>query len=112
MSQFYTEEVPNRNHLPFSPAIVSPFLGQTFDNTSSVNLQWTASDVDQDPLKFDVYFGNDKNALKLVAQDISNTNFQASLNVANTTYFWNIVAKDDKGAEVTGPLWNFKVNDI
>lgn len=112
ISQFYTEEIPNTNNLPFSPALVAPFTGQTFDNTNSVDLEWTASDVDQDPLKYDVYFGKDKDALTLAAENTDNTSLQVSLDTANTTYYWRVVVKDDKGAKVTGALWNFKVNDL
>jgi hypothetical protein len=111
-SQFYTEEVPNSNHLPFAPAIISPILGQNLDNVSTVNLEWTASDVDNDPLKYDVYFGKDKDALALVAQDSNNTSFEATLDTPQTTYYWKVVVKDDKGAQVTGQLWDFKVNNL
>lgn len=111
-SQFYTEEVPNSNNLPFSPANTAPFIGQTFDGVSNVNLQWTASDVDQDPLKFDVYFGKDKDALVLVAENIESNIFQVTPDKAQTTYYWNVVVKDDKGGEVTGPLWHFKVESL
>lgn len=111
-SQFYTEEVPNSNHLPFAPAIINPTLGQNLDNVSTVNLEWTATDVDNDPLKYDVYFGKDKDALALVAQDSNNTSFEATLDTPQTTYYWKVVVKDDKGAQVTGQLWDFKVNNL
>jgi hypothetical protein len=111
-SQFYTEEVPNSNNLPFSPALVAPFIGQTFDGTNSISLQWTASDVDKDPLKFDVYFGKDKDALTVVAQDTENTSLQVTLDTAQTTYYWKVIVKDDKGAQVTGPLWSFKADNL
>ena len=111
-SQFYTEEVPNTNNLPFSPALVAPFIGEAFDNTNSVDLEWTASDVDQDPLEYDVYFGKDKDALILETENTTNTSIQVSLDTANTTYYWRVVVKDDKGAKVTGPLWYFKINDL
>lgn len=112
VSQFYTEEVPNTNNLPFSPANVTPFVGQNFDGVSTISLEWTASDVDNDPLKFDVYFGKDKNALSLVSEDIENTTLQVTADTANTIYYWQVVAKDDKSAQTRGPVWDFKVNSL
>ncbi|SFD17352.1 hypothetical protein [Algibacter pectinivorans] len=111
-SQFYTEEVPNTNNLPFSPANTTPFVGQNFNNVSTINLEWTASDVDEDPLKFNVYFGKDKNALTLVAENISNTSLDVTADTANTKYYWKVISKDDKGAQTSSPTWEFKVNNL
>lgn len=111
-AQFYTEEVPNSNNLPFSPANTAPFIGQTFDGVSTIDLQWTASDVDQDPLKCDVYFGKDKDALVLVLENTNSNTYQVTPNAAQTTYYWKIIVKDDKGGKVTGPTWHFKVENL
>lgn len=109
-AQFYTEEVPNSNHLPFAPALKSPFLGQYLEaGTTMVNLEWTASDVDGDPVTFDVYFGKGKDALTIVSEDISANTIQVNLDVVDTTYYWKVVVKDDKGASVTGPIWYFNL---
>mgnify|MGYP003633596031 CR=1 FL=1 len=112
VSQFYTEEVPNTNNLPFSPANVTPFVGQNFDGVSTISLEWTASDVDNDPLKFDVYFGKDKNALTLVSGDTGNASLDVIADTANTIYYWQVIAKDDKGAQTSSPVWDFKVNSL
>lgn len=110
VAQFYTEEVPNSNHLPFAPSLVSPFLGQKLETgTTNVKLEWTGIDVDNDPLTFDVYFGKNKDALNLVAENTSVKSFEASLDSNDTIYYWKVVVKDDKGATVTGPLWYFKL---
>ncbi|GGD03734.1 fibronectin type III domain-containing protein [Hyunsoonleella pacifica] len=109
-SQFYTEEVPNSNHLPFAPSLVAPFLGQILENGTSITiLEWTGADVDNDPITFDVYFGNDKDALSLVSENTQNNTFDVNLDTADTTYYWKVVVIDDKGASVTGPVWYFKL---
>jgi hypothetical protein len=109
-AQFYTEEVPNSNHLPFAPILKNPFLGQTLENTTTtVNLEWSAADVDGDPIIFDVYFGKSKDNLSLVAENIESNVFSTNLDTPNTTYYWKVVVKDDKDATVTGPLWYFKI---
>ncbi|TBN06850.1 hypothetical protein EYD45_02910 [Hyunsoonleella flava] len=109
-AQFYTEEVPGSNHLPFAPDLIAPFLGQILDGgTATINLEWSASDVDNDPITFDIYFGKDKDALSLVAENTTETTFGANLDTADTTYYWKVVVKDDKGGTVTGPIWHFKL---
>ena len=110
-SQFYTEEVPDTNNVPFSPDNTSPFVGENF-NKNSITLQWTASDVDKDPLTYDIYFGKDKTALTLMQEGTQNLSFEITVDTKQTVYYWQIVAKDGKGAETRGPVWNFKVNDF
>ncbi|WP_242204046.1 fibronectin type III domain-containing protein [Aestuariivivens insulae] len=110
VAQFYTEEVPNSNHLPFAPSLISPFLGQKLEvGTATVKLEWTGADVDNDPLTYDVYFGKDKNALNLVVDNTSAKTFEVNLDSSDATYYWKVVVKDDKGASVTGPTWYFRL---
>lgn len=109
-SQFYTEEVPNSNHLPFAPSLVRPFLGQTLESgTTTITLEWSGADVDNDPITFDVYFGKNKDALSMVSENTESNTFEANLDTTEITYYWKVVVKDDKGATVTGPLWYFKL---
>ncbi|WP_299045866.1 hypothetical protein [uncultured Polaribacter sp.] len=109
ISQFYTEEVPERNNLPFSPNNVAPFVGENFDGTNNIDLEWTASDVDKDPLTYNIFFGKDKDALNLVAEDTESTTLKVTADTPQTQYYWKVIAKDDKGAETSSPIWNFKV---
>lgn len=111
-SQFYTEEIPQSNHLPFAPALVNPFLNQHFDNVNTVNLQWTASDVDNDPLKYDVYFGKNNESLALVMENSNSTSLEVNLDAPQTTYYWKVVVKDDKGGQITGQIWEFSVDTL
>ncbi|GAB7258038.1 hypothetical protein [Polaribacter sp. OB-PA-B3] len=112
ISQFYTEEIPNSNNLPFSPDNVTPFVGQNFDGINTLDLQWTASDVDNDPLKYDVYFGKNKNDLKLMLENTEQTLLTVIADSPQTTYYWQVTVKDDKGGETNSPIWNFKVNNF
>ncbi|WP_299012085.1 hypothetical protein [uncultured Polaribacter sp.] len=112
ISQFYTEEVPNSNNLPFSASNIAPFVGQNFDGENNIDLKWSASDVDNDPLKFDIYFGKDKAALDLIEEDMEETSLTVTADTRQTTYYWQVIVKDDKGAKTNSPIWNFKVNDF
>lgn len=109
-AQFYTEEVPNSNHLPFAPSLEKPFLGQILEaNTTSIALEWSGADVDGDPITFDIYFGKDKDALNIVMENTESTTYTATLDEADTTYYWKVIVEDDKGGKVTGPIWYFKL---
>ena len=106
--QFYTEGEGVTNHLPFSPVLVKPALNDV-EQGATTSLEWTASDVDNDPLSYDVYFGTSNPPTTIVSENQTGTTYSASLN-ASTNYYWKIVVKDDKGGQTIGQVWNFKTD--
>lgn len=111
ISQFYTEEIPQSNHLPFAPELINPKLNQTINDESTTILEWKASDVDKDPLKYDLYFGKDKDNLTLLIENSDDTSFQVNLDTSETTYYWKVIVKDDNGGLINGQLWSFSTDN-
>ncbi|REE81814.1 fibronectin type III domain protein [Lutibacter oceani] len=107
-NSFYTEGEGVSNYLPFSPEIVSPTLNAIVTETSAA-LEWNASDVDNDPLTFDVYFGTENPPTTIVSTNQTTKTYTVDVN-ASTDYFWKVVVKDDKGGETLGQVWNFKTD--
>lgn len=103
--QFYTEGVGVTNYLPFMPELVKPAIEEVV-TSSSVTLEWTASDVDNDSLTFDVYFGEDSNSLTLVSENQSETTYTTNV-TGTTSYFWKIAVKDGNSGTTIGQVWNF-----
>lgn len=108
MFQFYTEGDGGSNHLPFAPNIVSPKLNQIIQTNATI-LEWTASDVDNDALTYDVYFGTVNPPAAKVAENLSTKTFNVTLN-SSTAYYWKILVKDGKGGISIGQTWNFKTD--
>jgi len=105
-NQFYTEGEGVTNHLPFAPVLVSPELN-AIATEATVNLQWTANDVDtSDTLTFDVYFGTANPPTEKIAADHTSTNIDVNLS-ATTMYYWKIEVKDGHGGQTNGQVWNF-----
>jgi len=105
-NEFYTEGDGIVNHLPFSPDIIAPNLGETI-TAANVTLQWTAEDVDtSDTLTYDVFFGTTNPPTAKEGDNISAKTLSVDL-TSSTNYFWYVVVKDDKGGETQGQVWNF-----
>lgn len=102
---FYTEGTGIINHLPFAPVLMSPQLnsGQTGNSTL---LKWSVQDADGDSLVYDVYFGNDAESLNKIASDIVESEYNADLTIIGT-YYWKVIAKDNKGGTTIGQVWSF-----
>jgi len=102
----YTEGVGITNHLPFSPVLVSPALNSV-QTTATVNLQWTASDVDtSDTLTYDVYFGTVNPPTAIVSANQSASSLSRTVS-ASTKYYWKVSVKDNKGGLTIGQVWSF-----
>jgi len=106
--QFYTEGEGITNHLPFSPVLVNPLLNAVEQGTTT-SLQWTASDVDNDPLTFDIFFDTVNPPIAKEGDSQSATTLNVALN-PSTNYYWKVVVKDDKGGQTIGQIWNFQTD--
>ncbi|WP_109433995.1 hypothetical protein [Aquimarina sp. AU119] len=106
---FFTEPDAGVNHVPFSPSVISPKPGEEVSG-NIITLDWDATDTDDDPLLFDVYFGT-TNPPVLLAQDISVSALDVN-GSPNTTYYWRVVVKDDKQGVAIGRVWSFRRNNM
>ena len=102
--KFYSEGEGVSNHLPYAATLISPALNGKL-NGSATKLEWSSSDIDNDPLSYNVYFGEVTNP-DMVLENSSSTSFDVNLE-ANTIYYWKIVVKDDAGGEAIGQEWTF-----
>lgn len=106
VSHFITEGDGISNHVPFAASLLAPALGSEIVGTSTT-LSWSASDVDNDPLLFDVYLDMNQQPVTKVSENQSETTFNATGLTAASTYYFKVVVKDDKGGASIGQVWNF-----
>jgi len=94
------------NKPPSKPTNPSPS-----DNTSNVQvntqLRWSCSDPDGDALAYDIYLDTRyPPALKI--RDYASTTYNPGPLLYNTTYYWQVKARDENGAENNSSIWSFK----
>ena len=87
---------------PFNP---NPTPGMT-NIPTNVALTWDATDPENEPLHYDVYFGTDP-APPLAAPDVAQPQYSPAGLVYNTTYHWKVVVKDNAGNATDGAVWSF-----
>ena len=95
---------PTRPHSPL-PADQSRNIEE-----GVVTLEWTSGDPDPgDAVTFEVRFGETRNDLQAVAEGIAESRWTlADRPVSlNSAYFWQVVARDSRGATAIGPTWGF-----
>ena len=90
---------------PESPSTPSPTDGAENQSTE-VDLSWTCTDPEGDPLTYDIYFGTEATPPQ-VATGKTETTYDPGILENNTEYFWTIVAHDNHENTTEGPVWNF-----
>ena len=74
----------------------------------AVTLNWTGGDPNPwDTVVYDVYFGTSPDSLTKIADSIASASFDKTDLVEGSTYYWQIIARDDVGTETAGPVWSF-----
>jgi len=106
---FYNEGPGLDSFIPFPATAVSPVSGATVSQTStSINLIWTAEDLDADIVGYDVYFGQNADP-DLLETDVTESRFNNVPVSEGNTYYWKIVTKDSIGNESISNIFSFTV---
>ncbi|MFO7650181.1 MAG: YncE family protein [bacterium] len=95
------------NHPPAAPNSPVPESGATELSVRPV-LRWRASDPDPgDSLEFDLYIGT-ANPPPPVESGLADTFYSPAGLKYDSTYYWRVVCRDQRGAETSGPVWRFR----
>ncbi len=89
---------------PYTPQVISP-ISYSSVSGQSVTLSWQTSDPDSDELRYDIYFGTDRQSLQLAGTTTETTHTETDLS-SSATYYWRIIAHDWKSRTI-GPVWEF-----
>jgi len=90
---------------PNTPSNPSP-ADDEIDVELDVDLDWDGGDPDGDSVVYDVYFGQ-TSPPPIVSTGQSGSSYDLPILDFGTTYYWQIVARDEWGAETVGPEWDF-----
>jgi len=111
---FRIVKMSNPNQPPTIPECISPQDGSTGVSLAPT-LIWNCIDPESDILSFDVYFGANSNLgiNELVSEgQVEHEYFVYQMLYFGSTYYWKIVAIDDQGQVVEGPVWSFSTEEF
>lgn len=97
------------NQPPLQPSSPSPNDNAT-SQPLNLSLGWSCSDPDNDPLKYDVYLDQQNPPTTKISSMQSSTSYNVTGLTNNTTYYWQVFAKDDHSNVTAGPAWKFTTN--
>ena len=107
--RFYNEGPGVTNYAPFPAEAIHPARGMNLPNTTtSVTLEWEASDVDNDISSYEVFFGTEENPTTSLGVTTSNSLADVSVS-SGTTYYWVVVVNDSAGNSSNSEVFEFRV---
>ncbi|MFA6401296.1 MAG: hypothetical protein WCX31_06680 [Salinivirgaceae bacterium] len=107
--KFYNAGEAIENYAPFPAEIVSPKMAQTIvASSNTISLSWTGSDIDDDIIGYDVYFGT-TNTPPLIETNFQDTTLNNVAISAGTVYYWKIITKDTRGNTSDSGIYQFRV---
>lgn len=94
---------------PVAPHTPAP-VDNELDVLPDVDLTWICSDFENDPIVYDVYFGEAANP-PLVVSDAAGEIYDPGLLTHSRTYHWKVVAKDNFNNVTEGPIWTLTTSN-
>lgn len=106
--KFYNAGDAIESHPPFPADLISPLSSDNIIGITTQTLTWQGSDVDNDIVNYDVYFGTTPNPSTLLRNTtITNTDVTVA---AGNTYYWRVITIDSEGNSSESEIFQFRVN--
>ena len=100
----------NFNRPPNQPNKPKVSISKT-DASTQVELRWSCSDPDGDPMSYDIYLGTNNPPTTLVADDQTD-NFYLTSYPNDANIYWRVVAFDKNDNSIAGPTWDLSANEV
>jgi hypothetical protein len=72
-----------------------------------VNLTWKCSDIDGDPILYDLYFGTSSGSTSVIQRDLDTTSYVLNNLCSESWYYWKVNSSDNQGNTSFGQVWSF-----
>lgn len=106
--RFYNQGPGIESYAPFPADAISPTRGATIAATGSITLEWNGSDVDDDIVEYEVFFGTDSTADTSIGAT-TNTNFPNVPISSGSIYYWKVITTDSEDHTSTSDIFEFRV---
>ncbi|WP_273567186.1 hypothetical protein [Maribacter halichondriae] len=104
--KFYNAGAGAVNYAPFPADIVAPENGSTLTG-STVNLEWSGSDIDNDIVDFEVFFGSENPPTESLSS-VTENSITATISSGNI-YYWIVKTTDEADNTSTSDVFHFSV---
>ena len=106
---FYNSGPGLQSFIPFPASEPNPMTASSFpSNTTIVNFEWVGSDLDNDIIEYDFYFGV-ANPPNLFAAGLTENNYNGVEVSSGNAYYWKVATRDSFGNVSNSQVFYFTV---
>jgi len=103
----------NGNQAPSIPSNPSP-SNASFDISTVKTLSWNCNDPEGDEITYDLYLSTcpKPDYYPAFVEELTSAQCENIYLSVDITYYWRVVATDEKGAKTVGPIWEFSTKPL
>lgn len=107
--RFYNEGLGVENYAPFPAEAVNPARGANISaTTTSINLEWVTSDIDDDIQGYEILLDTNANPTNSIGVTTAANLDNVAVSSGNT-YYWRVITTDEAGNTSTSETFQFKI---
>ena len=107
--KFYNAGDPIQSFAPFPADLVVPLMGANLTGVSTVTLEWSGSDIDNDIVSYDIYFDTTSLPTTQLGSNQTETTIEATVTAGNA-YYWRVITTDSEGNNSESEIFEFRVD--
>jgi hypothetical protein len=107
--KFYNSGDPVESFAPFPADLIAPTMGANLNGITTVTLEWSGSDIDNDITGYDVFIDTTSPPTTQLGSNQTETTIDATV-VAGNVYYWRVITTDSQGNNSESEIFSFRVD--
>lgn len=107
--KFYNAGDAVQSYAPFPADLVAPLMGANLNGVTSVTLEWSGSDVDDDISGYDIYIDTTSPPTTQLGGNQTEITIDATVTAGNV-YYWRVITTDSQGNNSESEIFEFRVD--
>ncbi|VAV83197.1 hypothetical protein MNBD_BACTEROID02-1546 [hydrothermal vent metagenome] len=107
--KFYNSGDPVESFAPFPADLIAPTMGANLNGITTVTLEWSGSDIDNDITGYDVFIDTTSPPTTQLGSNQTETTIDATVTAGNV-YYWRVIITDSQGNNSESEIFSFRVD--
>ncbi len=106
---FYNAGDAVSSHAPFPVTLDAPTMGANLEGITTVSLEWTGSDLDDDITGYVIYFDTSSPPTTPLGDSQTESTINTGV-AAGNIYYWRVITTDAEGNNSESEIFEFRVD--
>ncbi len=107
--KFYNAGDGIQSYAPFPADLVAPTMGTNLTGVTTVTLEWSGSDIDNDISGYDIFIDTSTPPTTQLGSNQTETTIDTTVTAGNI-YYWRVITTDSEGNNSESEIFEFRVD--